>query len=227
MTYFDIFCCLAAIYRGADELLPIFAFVVIKANVPNVYSEASFMELFIEDQQAVQREGYALATMQSALMAICSLSQLSIGESVEALFAKAKAKQGSRLGGSGVRPSQNPAPSSVNAQPQAPVAVAPSSPKVVIGQPIHRPPLSDFQPQPPPSSAFSIQSNNVVEAPVPMRASSSTSVHRPVTATPPTVHADGSFELAEFAPKSTYPTLSDDEQGHETEESGEENDDEY
>ena len=55
---------LGNLFRGGDDFLPIFIYVVIKANVPNVYSELSFMELFIDDTQAIEREGYLLATLQ-------------------------------------------------------------------------------------------------------------------------------------------------------------------
>lgn len=37
--------------RGADDLLPIFSYVIIKANVKDLYATLSFMEAFIDDEQ--------------------------------------------------------------------------------------------------------------------------------------------------------------------------------
>jgi hypothetical protein len=55
---------------GGDELLPLMAYVIIKSNIPALYSECAFMELFIDNQRAIEQEGYVLATFQSALSLI-------------------------------------------------------------------------------------------------------------------------------------------------------------
>jgi len=57
---------------GGDELLPLMAYVLIKANIPSVYSEAAFMELFIDmvHQKSIAQEGYVLATYHTALSLI-------------------------------------------------------------------------------------------------------------------------------------------------------------
>jgi len=55
---------------GGDELLPLMAYVIIKAKIPALFSECAFMELFIDNQRAIEQEGYVLATFQSALSLI-------------------------------------------------------------------------------------------------------------------------------------------------------------
>lgn len=41
---------------GGDELLPLIAYVTIRANIPNIFSEAAFMELLIHDDVSIQQE---------------------------------------------------------------------------------------------------------------------------------------------------------------------------
>jgi len=55
---------------GGDELLPLMAYVIIKAKISALFSECAFMELFIDNQRAIEQEGYVLATFQSALSLI-------------------------------------------------------------------------------------------------------------------------------------------------------------
>jgi hypothetical protein len=59
---------------GGDELLPLMTYVVIKARLPHLFSECAFMEMLISDKQAIEQEGYVLATMQTALSLILAMS---------------------------------------------------------------------------------------------------------------------------------------------------------
>ncbi|GAM22822.1 hypothetical protein SAMD00019534_059970 [Acytostelium subglobosum LB1] len=52
---------------GADDLLPLFTFVVIKAKIPNMYSEAMFLQDFIEESLSSKMQGYFLVTFQTCL----------------------------------------------------------------------------------------------------------------------------------------------------------------
>ena len=49
---------------GADELLPIFSYCLVKANVEDVFCECAFIYDFIPDFLLTGREGYALVTLQ-------------------------------------------------------------------------------------------------------------------------------------------------------------------
>jgi len=73
---------------GGDELLPLFAYIVIKARVPHIYAECRFMELFIDEQQMMQQQGYLLATLQTALSLICCLDITSMENRVQQLISK-------------------------------------------------------------------------------------------------------------------------------------------
>jgi len=64
---------------GGDELLPLMAYVIIRANIPAVYSECAFMELFIDNQRAIEQDGYVLATFQSALSLIEHFNDAVVG----------------------------------------------------------------------------------------------------------------------------------------------------
>ncbi len=68
---------------GGDELLPLMAYALIKANVPHIYSHVAFMELFIDEQAIMQQQGYLLATAQTALALICCLDAKQIESSLK------------------------------------------------------------------------------------------------------------------------------------------------
>jgi len=58
---------------GGDELLPLMTYVLLKSNIPNVYSEVAFMELFIDQQKEIEQEGNVLATYHSVISLIDQL----------------------------------------------------------------------------------------------------------------------------------------------------------
>ena len=52
---------------AADELLPLFVFVLVRARVPSLYSQSRFVSDFLPKHYALGRHGYSLATLQAAL----------------------------------------------------------------------------------------------------------------------------------------------------------------
>jgi len=55
---------------GADELLPLFNYVIIKSAVPFLYSELSLIADFIDDQNSIGQLGYILVSFQTCLQYI-------------------------------------------------------------------------------------------------------------------------------------------------------------
>nr|XP_057931876.1 VPS9 domain-containing protein 1 isoform X2 [Doryrhamphus excisus] len=58
---------------GADDLLPILAFVVLRCRCPQLVSECAALEEFIHEGYLIGEEGYCLTSMQSALAYVESL----------------------------------------------------------------------------------------------------------------------------------------------------------
>ncbi|XP_027702060.1 VPS9 domain-containing protein 1 [Vombatus ursinus] len=52
---------------GADDLLPILSYVVLKSNLPQLVSECAALEEFIHEGYLIGEEGYCLTSLQSAL----------------------------------------------------------------------------------------------------------------------------------------------------------------
>ncbi len=42
---------------GGDELLPLFTYVIIKADIPNLYSQTKLMEFFVADEDLIEQAG--------------------------------------------------------------------------------------------------------------------------------------------------------------------------
>ncbi|XP_067854187.1 VPS9 domain-containing protein 1 [Heptranchias perlo] len=60
---------------GADDLLPILSYVVLKSNLTQLISECAALEEFIHEGYLIGEEGYCLTSMQSALSYVESLSK--------------------------------------------------------------------------------------------------------------------------------------------------------
>ncbi|XP_078400666.1 VPS9 domain-containing protein 1 isoform X2 [Cetorhinus maximus] len=60
---------------GADDLLPILSYVVLKSNLTQLISECAALEEFIHEGYLIGEEGYCLTSMQSALSYVESLSR--------------------------------------------------------------------------------------------------------------------------------------------------------
>ncbi|XP_033012932.1 VPS9 domain-containing protein 1 isoform X1 [Lacerta agilis] len=58
---------------GADDLLPILSYVVLKSNLPQLVSECAALEEFIHEGYLIGEEGYCLTSLQSALSYVESL----------------------------------------------------------------------------------------------------------------------------------------------------------
>uniref|UniRef100_A0A452GQ30 VPS9 domain-containing protein n=1 Tax=Gopherus agassizii TaxID=38772 RepID=A0A452GQ30_9SAUR len=58
---------------GADDLLPILAYVVLKSNLPQLVAECAALEEFIHEGYLIGEEGYCLTSLQSALSYVESL----------------------------------------------------------------------------------------------------------------------------------------------------------
>ena len=63
---------------AADELLPLFVFVLVRARVPRLYSQSRYISDFLPKQYALGRHGYSLATLQAALQYLLETSWASI-----------------------------------------------------------------------------------------------------------------------------------------------------
>ncbi|CAM9963813.1 unnamed protein product [Lampetra fluviatilis] len=58
---------------GADDLLPILAFVVLRSQLPQLISECAALEEFIHEGYLMGEEGYCLTSVQTALNSVTSL----------------------------------------------------------------------------------------------------------------------------------------------------------
>ncbi|KAM9122462.1 VPS9 domain-containing protein 1 isoform 2-T2 [Pangshura tecta] len=58
---------------GADDLLPILSYVVLKSNLPQLVAECAALEEFIHEGFLIGEEGYCLTSLQSALSYVESL----------------------------------------------------------------------------------------------------------------------------------------------------------
>uniref|UniRef100_A0A8C8TFK4 VPS9 domain-containing protein n=1 Tax=Peromyscus maniculatus bairdii TaxID=230844 RepID=A0A8C8TFK4_PERMB len=65
----------AAAISGADDLLPILSFVVLRSGLPQLVSECAALEEFIHEGYLIGEEGYCLTSLQSALSYVELLSQ--------------------------------------------------------------------------------------------------------------------------------------------------------
>lgn len=60
---------------GADDLLPILSFVVLRSGLPQLVSECAALEEFIHEGYLIGEEGYCLTSLQSALSYVELLSR--------------------------------------------------------------------------------------------------------------------------------------------------------
>ncbi|KAL8195110.1 UNVERIFIED_CONTAM: VPS9 domain-containing protein 1 [Gekko kuhli] len=65
---------------GADDLLPILSYVVLKSNLPQLVSECAALEEFIHEGYLIGEEGYCLTSLQSALSYVESLHGLALSK---------------------------------------------------------------------------------------------------------------------------------------------------
>jgi len=58
---------------GADDLVPIFAYVILKAAIPNIYSEVAIISHFLESDILKGKFGYCFATFQIGIEIVMHL----------------------------------------------------------------------------------------------------------------------------------------------------------
>lgn len=85
-TFMDIIQCVTDFWDqynrepvvSADDLVPIFSFVILKAKVPKLYSEMSFLWEFATDTEMKGKFGYGFATFQIGVEVVAKLSTLDL-----------------------------------------------------------------------------------------------------------------------------------------------------
>jgi len=61
---------------GADDLVPIFTFIILKAQIPNLYTEMNFIWEFASDNEMNGNFGYGYATFQVGVEAVARLEEI-------------------------------------------------------------------------------------------------------------------------------------------------------
>eukprot|EP01127_Copromyxa_protea_P008497 TRINITY_DN1946_c1_g1_i1.p1 TRINITY_DN1946_c1_g1~~TRINITY_DN1946_c1_g1_i1.p1 ORF type:complete len:884 (+),score=162.38 TRINITY_DN1946_c1_g1_i1:266-2917(+) len=82
-TFMDVIQCVTDFWNAhdcdpvvsADDLVPIFSYVILKAHVPKLYSEMNFIWEFATDSEMKGKYGYSFATFQIGVEVIARLSQ--------------------------------------------------------------------------------------------------------------------------------------------------------
>jgi len=82
ITFMDIIQCVTDFWEvhgrepivGADDLVPIFSYVILKARVPKLFSEMSYIWEFATDTEMKGKYGYGFATFQIGVQVIARLS---------------------------------------------------------------------------------------------------------------------------------------------------------
>lgn len=71
------------ILLGGDDFLPLFSFLILKANIPNAMSECHFMETFMDEITSTGEGGYMVVTFQTCLLIIQQLDQKTLQENLK------------------------------------------------------------------------------------------------------------------------------------------------
>lgn len=58
---------------GADDFVPLFAYMVLQANLPDIHAQFAFLSVFTDENALIGRYGYYLASLQTAMMVISGL----------------------------------------------------------------------------------------------------------------------------------------------------------
>ncbi|PRP88919.1 erythrocyte binding protein [Planoprotostelium fungivorum] len=82
---------------GGDEFLPLFTYVLIRASIPYLYSEAMFMDTFISPKKAMEQGGYLVATLHTSLSFCMCLSQDQMEKSAREILDVPKKTEPDRL----------------------------------------------------------------------------------------------------------------------------------
>jgi hypothetical protein len=81
---------------GADDFLPLFIWVVLKAKVPNLFAHCDYIEAFLNPARLMAKDGYCLMNLRSALIFIKELSAESVSMDPD-LFQRGFEKEQAKL----------------------------------------------------------------------------------------------------------------------------------
>src|SRR5690348_6872065 len=77
-------------------MLPLYAYVITKAAVPNLCSEAAFMEAFISEYMSSDRGGYLLVTLQTCISLLSQLRSDQMEKNAREIIEKARKEETER-----------------------------------------------------------------------------------------------------------------------------------
>lgn len=58
---------------GADDFVPLFAYMLLQANIPDVHAQFAYLSVFTDENAMIGRSGYLLASLQTGMMVISGL----------------------------------------------------------------------------------------------------------------------------------------------------------
>lgn len=58
---------------GADDFVPLFAYMLLQANIPDIFAQFAFLSVFTDENALIGRYGYLLASLQTGMMIIMGL----------------------------------------------------------------------------------------------------------------------------------------------------------
>jgi len=79
---------------GADDLVPIFTFVILKAQIPNLFTEMNFIWEFASDTEMNGNFGYGYATFQVGVEAVARLDDITASSDDKPIPARPTKKEG-------------------------------------------------------------------------------------------------------------------------------------
>lgn len=58
---------------GADDFVPLFAYMLLQANIPDVHAQFAYLSVFTDENAMIGKYGYLLASLQTGMMVISGL----------------------------------------------------------------------------------------------------------------------------------------------------------
>jgi len=59
---------------GADDFVPLFAYMLLQSNIPDIHAQFAFLNVFTEESALIGRYGYLLASLQTGMMVVSGTS---------------------------------------------------------------------------------------------------------------------------------------------------------
>lgn len=78
---------------GADDFIPLFAYVLLKSRVPNIIAESNFMYSFIDQYSTGEKTGYMLVTLQTCIEFLTKLELSQIDESAKKMVQEVRTRR--------------------------------------------------------------------------------------------------------------------------------------